>query len=176
VVIRTTSETDAARVAAALSTARERLEDRGISIAVGMSTVHDGLAAVPAAYHEASLALEALGERAGVRALCEMGVSDYLVLRAGDRTAWRLVPPKVRAFVEEDARQGAVLSDTLIAYLSCDLSVKLAAERLFVHPNTAHYRLAKIEDRTGCSVRRLEDILLLAIAIRLANHNTRAAH
>jgi hypothetical protein len=174
VVIRTTSETDAARVAAALSTVREQLEDRGISIAVGMSTVHDGLAAVPTAYHEASLALEELGDRAGVLALCEMGVADYLILRAGDRTAWRLVPPDVRAFVEEDARQGAVLSDTLIAYLSCDLSVKLAAERLFVHPNTAHYRLAKIEDRTGCSVRRLEDILLLAIAIRLANHNTRA--
>jgi sugar diacid utilization regulator len=36
-----------------------------------------------------------------------------------------------------------------------------------VHPNTAHYRLAKIEDRTGCNVRRLADVQLLTIAIRL---------
>jgi sugar diacid utilization regulator len=177
VVVRATSEAEAARIAAALGTARERLLQRGISVAVGMSTVHDGLAAVPAAYHEACLALEAMGDGAGVLALCELGVADYLILRAGDKTAWRLVPPEVRAFVEDDARQGAVLSDTLLAYVGCDLSVKLAAERLFVHPNTAHYRLAKIENRTGCSVRRLEDVLLLAIAIRLARarRNARAA-
>jgi DNA-binding PucR family transcriptional regulator len=77
------------------------------------------------------------------------------------------VPAAVRGFVEDDARQGRVLSDTLLAYVECDLSVKLAAERLFVHPNTAHYRLAKIEDRTGCNVRRLADVQLLTIAIRL---------
>ena len=168
VVVRATPETEAGRIAVALRAARDRLVERGISVAVGMSTVHDGLAAVPAAYHEASLALDTLGDGAGVLALRELGVADYLIVRAGDTTAWRLVPPEVRAFVEEDACQGAVLGETLLAYLSCDLSVKLAAERLFVHPNTVHYRLAKIEDRTGCSLRRLEDVLLLAIAIRLA--------
>jgi DNA-binding PucR family transcriptional regulator len=77
------------------------------------------------------------------------------------------VPAAVREFVEDDARQGRVLSDTLLAYVACDLSVKLAAERLFVHPNTAHYRLAKIADRTGCDVRKLDDVQLLTIAIRL---------
>jgi len=31
----------------------------------------------------------------------------------------------------------------------------------------AHYRLARIEERTGCSVRSLSDVLLLTIAIQL---------
>jgi sugar diacid utilization regulator len=150
-----------------LQSAARRLEERRLSLAVGVSTVHDGLADVPAAYDEACLALEQLRDVGGVLALSELSVADYLIRRAGDGTAWRLVPPEVRRFVEDDLRQSGVLSATLLAYVSCDLSVKLAAERLYVHPNTAHYRLAKIEDRTGCSMRRLTDVLLLAIAIRL---------
>jgi hypothetical protein len=167
VVVRCTREAEAAALATALDAARDRLADRKTALSVGVSTVHDGLADVPAAYNEACLAVEQLRESGGVLALGGLGVADYLILRAGDRTAWRLVPPEVRSFVEDDARQGGVLSDTLLAYVASDLSVKLAAERLFVHPNTAHYRLSKIEDRTGCSVRRLADVLLLVIAVRL---------
>jgi hypothetical protein len=134
---------------------------------VGISTLHDRLADVPAAYTEACLAVEPLRETGGVLALGGLGVADYLILRAGDKTAWRLVPPAVRCFIEDDLDQGGVLSDTLLAYVASDLSVKLAAERLYVHPNTAHYRLSRIEERTGLSVRRLADVLLLMIAIRL---------
>jgi DNA-binding PucR family transcriptional regulator len=74
----------------------------------------------------------------------------------------------VREFVDDDALEGGVLSATLLAYSGCDLSVKLAAQQLFVHPNTVHYRLAKIEARTSCDVRKLRDVqqLLTAISIR----------
>jgi hypothetical protein len=167
VVVRSTVESQAAALAAALEAACARLADRKLPLAVGLSTVHPGLAAVPAGYREACLAVEQLRESGGVLALGGLGVADYLILRAGDGTAWRLVPRQVRNFVAEDARQGGVLSDTLLAFLASDLSVKLAAERLFVHPNTAHYRLSKIEERTGRSIRRLGDVLLLAIAVRL---------
>jgi DNA-binding PucR family transcriptional regulator len=167
VVVRPTLEAEAPAVAAALGTARDRMADRKLPLAVGVSTVHAGLADVPAGYNEACLAVEQLRERGGVLALGGLAVADYLILRAGDATAWRLVPHAVRSFLAEDARQGSVLSDTLLAYVASDLSVKLAAERLFVHPNTAHYRLSKIEERTGCSIRRLADVLLLAIAVRL---------
>jgi hypothetical protein len=167
VLIRETRDQDAEGVAHALEAAQGRLDERGIPLAIGISTVHEGVVDIPAAYAEASLALEQVRESGGVLPLSGLGAIDYLILRAGDRTAWRLVPAAVRGFVEDDARQGRVLSDTLLAYVECDLSVKLAAERLFVHPNTAHYRLAKIEDRTGCNVRRLADVQLLTIAIRL---------
>jgi hypothetical protein len=167
VVIRPTLEQEAESVARALQAAHARLNERGISLAIGISTVHQGMTDIPAAYAEACQALEHVRESGGVLSLSGLGALDYLILRAGDRTAWRLVPGAVRNFVEDDAGHGSVLSDTLLAYVACDLSVKLAAERLFVHPNTAHYRLAKIEDRTGCDVRRLADVQLLTIAIRL---------
>ncbi|MDQ1460407.1 MAG: hypothetical protein QOI08_1891, partial [Actinomycetota bacterium] len=172
VVVLPAPASDTQGIAGRLETLQRRLVDRGIPLAIGASTVHQGLDEVPAAYADACLALEQVRGSGGVLALSGLSVLDYLILRAGDRTAWRLVPPAVRGFVEDDARQGSVLSDTLLAYVACDLSVKLAAEQLFVHPNTAHYRLAKIEARTECDVRNLCDVQLLMIAIRLrtANH------
>jgi hypothetical protein len=150
-----------------IASAHARLRERGISLAVGASTVHQGLAAVPAAYAEACLALEQVRDESGVLALSGLDVLDYLILRAGDGTAWRLIPAVVREFVEDDSRSGSILSTTLLAYAGSDLSVKLAAQQLFVHPNTAHYRLAKIEARTGCDVRKLRDVQLLTTAIHL---------
>ena len=45
---------------------------------------------------------------------------------------------------------------------------KAASERLHVHVNTAHYRLGKIAERTGCDLRSISDVLELLIAINLA--------
>jgi hypothetical protein len=167
VVVAPVCEHDAPRLADRVEAGHRRLTERGISAAIGASTVHQGLGEIPAAYSEACLALEQVRESAGVLVLSGLDVLDYLVLRAGDRTAWRLVPAPVREFIEDDATHGGVLSATLVAYAACDLSVKLAAQQLFVHPNTAHYRLAKIETRTGCDVRKLRDLQLLTTAVQL---------
>jgi PucR C-terminal helix-turn-helix domain len=38
---------------------------------------------------------------------------------------------------------------------------------LYIHVNTAHHRLARIEEKTGCDLRDLADVQELLIAIRL---------
>jgi hypothetical protein len=167
IVIRAAQDGDAGKLRELLRAAVQRLGERRLALSVGVSTAHAGLAAVPTAYREACLALEQLPGSGGVLALGELGVADYLILRAGDETAWRLIPGEIRQFAEDDAQQRGALSATLLAFVDSDLNVKLAAERLFVHPNTVHYRLARIEERTGCSVRSLSDVLLLTIAIQL---------
>jgi DNA-binding PucR family transcriptional regulator len=43
----------------------------------------------------------------------------------------------------------------------------MAAERLQVHPNTAQYRLRRIEERTGRNPRRIADLLDLLVTIAL---------
>jgi DNA-binding PucR family transcriptional regulator len=53
--------------------------------------------------------------------------------------------------------------------VACDLNVRRAAEQLHVHVNTAHYRLARIAERTGCDLRRIEDLMEVLIAARLAD-------
>jgi DNA-binding PucR family transcriptional regulator len=53
------------------------------------------------------------------------------------------------------------------AFAQSDLNLRAAAERLHVHPNTAQYRLRRIEDRTGRNPRRISDLIDLLVAIEL---------
>ena len=85
----------------------------------------------------------------------------------GREAARRRAPPAVRRFVAEDRADGGVLITTLREYADADFNVKAAAARLFVHPNTARYRLAKIEERTGLDLRRFADVQELLIAVRI---------
>jgi DNA-binding PucR family transcriptional regulator len=73
----------------------------------------------------------------------------------------------VSRFVAEDVADGGVLTATLLEYVNSDFNAKLTAERLYVHPNTARYRLGRIEERTGCDLRRVADVMDLLIAVTL---------
>jgi PucR C-terminal helix-turn-helix domain/GGDEF-like domain len=150
-----------------LGSSQRRLADRGVGLAVGMSTLHCGLAEVPVAYREAVDASELLGGEPGMLALPAMTSFDYLV-RHSNPTARRLIPEAVAQFVADDADQGGVLVATLRAYAAADLNVTKAAEQLHIHVNTARYRLAKIEERTGVDLRHVGDVIELLIAAQLA--------
>jgi DNA-binding PucR family transcriptional regulator len=139
---------------------------RGTKLAVGVSTAQDGVAMLGNAYREASLALGRLGPRGGVLSLPDMSAFEYLMLR-DDEVARRLIAPEIERFVAEDREQGGPLTRTLLAYAEADLNAKAAAEALLIHVNTAHYRLARIAEKTGCDLRRLPDVIDLVIAIRL---------
>jgi hypothetical protein len=164
--------------AAALSTrvreVQERLAGAGLPLSVAISTAVGGLARIPDAYREASIVRAAHAATPGVTSLGEMSAFEYLTLRA-DPTANRLIAPAVHEFVIADAREGAPLITTLRAYVACDLNARRAADRLHIHVNTAHYRLARIAERTGCDLRRVSDLIEILIAARLADAQTRLA-
>ena len=96
-----------------------------------------------------------------------MRVFDYLVRRSSP-TARRLIPAAADHFIVEDSTQGGALIATLRAYAAADLNVKRTAKQLHIHVNTAHYRLAKIEERTGVDLRHVGDVVELLIAAQLA--------
>jgi sugar diacid utilization regulator len=146
--------------------AQDQLARDGLALAIGMSTVHDGLGRMPDAYREAVTALERVRTSGGVVALPALSAFDCLAL-FGSETARRRIPPDVRRFVIEDLAEDRVLTTTLLEYVAADFNTKVAAERLFVHPNTARYRLGKIEERTGCDLRHVADVLDLLIALRV---------
>jgi hypothetical protein len=154
-------------LATALRACHERMLDRGVVPAIGMSTVMTGLERVPAAYREACEARRRVEDRGGVLALCELEAFDYLTM-IGDETAQRLISDDVLRFVDDDLAEEGGLTATLLAYVAADLNAKVAAERLFIHVNTMHYRLARIGERTGRDLRRLSDVLELLIAVKLA--------
>jgi sugar diacid utilization regulator len=155
------------RLTDALATVQAHLADERLTLAVGVSTLHEGLTSIAAAYSEAVAAAERMRPAGGVLALTGLSAFDCLTL-FGQDTARRRIPAAVRSFVADDVAEGRVLITTLLEYVGSDLNVKLAAERLYVHPNTARYRLAKIEERTGTRLRRVADVLDLLIAIRVA--------
>jgi sugar diacid utilization regulator len=154
-------------VVEALTAVQSHLADERLTLAVGISTVHDGLTSIPEAYREAVAAAERIRPTGGVLALSDLSAFDCLTL-FGQDTARRRIPAAVRAFVADDVAEGRVLTTTLLEYVAADFNAKLTAERLYVHPNTARYRLAKIEERTGTRLRCVADVLDLLIAIRVA--------
>ena len=158
--------TDGSRTLASLEEAHRSLARRGIHLGVGVSTVHEGLAAVPDAYDEAVLARESLRGTAGVQSIQALSPLDYLVA-LDDPIARRLVQPALRTFIEDDLAAGGTQIETLRAYAACDLNAKVAADQLHVHVNTAYYRLDQIAERTGYNVRSFADLQQLLVAIRL---------
>lgn len=159
-------EGGASPILASLRTTLAGLAAQGIHAGVGVSTVRLGPGQVRQAWEDAQLALSTLDGRPGLIALDEMSTLDYLV-RTHDPGAARLIPPEVRAFVADDLASGGVLLGTLREYVACDLNAKLAALELHVHANTVYYRLERIAERTGCDLRRVEQLIELLLAVRL---------
>jgi hypothetical protein len=150
---------------------QKRLAADGARLVVGISTVVD-VAELRRAYGEARAARECV-RNGGVMAIPLLAPFEYLVLRAGtDDTARRVVDPALRAFLDDDRARGGVLAETVQAFARADLNLKVAADRLHVHPNTAQYRLRRIEEKTGRNPRRIADLLDLLVAIALEAPST----
>jgi DNA-binding PucR family transcriptional regulator len=175
VIVRSLDRRDPCTLSEPLERVRRELAATGATLAVGVSTVFEAMAGLPDAYGEACTAIASLGPAGGVLALPELSAFEYLTLRS-DATARRLVSPAVRRFVEEDLSSGGTLTSTLLAYAAANLNAKVAAQRLYIHVNTAHHRLSRIEEKSGCDLRDLGDVQELLIAIKLTGHTPTARH
>jgi sugar diacid utilization regulator len=167
VVLTAAQDADPRLVARKLVEAQQRLARQDVRLAIGMSTVQSGLAGVAAGYREARGAAECVGPAGGLLGLPELSALDYLI-SFRDPTAERLIPEHVQAFIRDDLERGGVLTSTLIAYFDSDLNVTAMSKRLHIHANTAHHRLQKISEQTRRDLRKLDDVLELVVAIRLA--------
>lgn len=88
------------------------------------------------------------------------------VLLSGLSHSWQgheLLKPLSPLFEEEN--QG--LYKTLQQYFFSNCDLHLAAEKLFIHPNTLRYRLSKIEQLTGLSFNKIDDSLSLYLGTLL---------
>jgi hypothetical protein len=153
-----------------LESVQERLRQEGMPLAMGISTLASGVGELPRAYSEARAALELVSDDGGVAALSRLSPFEYLALNA-DETAARLVDPDLRAFLDQDRERGGVLTATVRAFADADLNLRVAAEHLQIHPNTARYRLGRVEERSGRNPRRTSDLMDLLIAIALRDES-----
>jgi hypothetical protein len=142
----------------------------GMRLAIGVSTALQGVGRLSDGYREAYVAVQSILPEGGVVCLEDLSPFEYLALRS-DATAQRLVSPAIVGFLVEDAGKGGTLTRTLLAYVEADLNVSSAAEQLFIHPNTAHYRLARIAAKTGLDLRNVSHLMELLIAVKLADES-----
>ncbi|QBS46071.1 CdaR family transcriptional regulator [Nocardia sp. CS682] len=149
-----------------LQAMQRKLSAAGITLAVGVSTVVAGIAQLPKAYQQSRNALGLLLEAGGVLALPHITPFRYLMLRADD-TARHLIDPGIAAVLSDDRTRGGVLADTIRAFAAADMNLREAADTLRIHHNTAKYRLRRIQDLTGRSVRSVNDLIELLVAIEL---------
>ena len=78
-------------------------------------------------------------------------------------------PAELRARVDlvlDPLRDHPQLLETLVAYLAADQNVNAAAETLHVHPNSLRYRLGRVEELLGRSVRSPATLADLYVALR----------
>lgn len=135
--------------------ARKWLERDFLGRAVGVSNSHYSLSDIPIGLREAEHAQRIAISRAKARLGSGQDsdliteVADYRELRLG---AWGAV---VSPNEEFRARKRDLLApfdnnaeilETVVAFLSNDLSVNDTARRLFLHPNTIRYRLGRAEN------------------------------
>ncbi len=150
----------------ALSSSIARLgEDRGVTVAVGVSTVAVGLDAAPLAYREAQRALSWAQPGPGMVALPFVSVFDYLVANADDTA--RRIPSLADPLMGEEAAKLAVARETLGSYFDSGLNVRKAAECLGIHANTMHYRLRGIAEATDCDLHDFRSLVELLVGLRL---------
>jgi sugar diacid utilization regulator len=123
-----------------------------------------GLSELPTARRQADIALSTVGAR-GVA--CWAGLSADAVLAQFPHQAWAdaLLPEGAARLLADPA--ASALLPTLGTFLDFAGDVRRTAAELRVHRTTLYYRLSRIEQISGLSLRDGRDRLLMHLALRL---------
>ena len=141
------------------------LPDRTVTLAVGptASAPEDYAAAYRVARGAARLRVAT--RPGGLVEVRDLGLTALLLENGTPDALRRFAQGMLRPVAAHEARRGGDLLATLRTWLNAGCSTPAAAEVLVVHPNTVGYRLARIEQLTGRSLRRPDARLDLQLAL-----------
>lgn len=123
-----------------------------------------GLGALPVAKRQADIALSAAPED-GLALWSELGAHALLAQLAPSAWSDSLIPAGVAALLADPS--AAVLVPTVETYLDCAGDAQRTARELCVHRTTLYYRLGRVEQISGLSLRDGRDRLLLHLVLGL---------
>jgi sugar diacid utilization regulator len=131
---------------------------------IGAGGPVSGLDELSTARRQAEIALSTTG---GTGAACWPELSADALLAQFPRQSWAdaLLPDSVTRLLTDPAV--AALLPTLDTYLNCACDVRRTATELRIHRATLYYRLNRIEQICGLSLRDGRDRLLAHLALRL---------
>ncbi|MFD5224409.1 PucR family transcriptional regulator [Microbacterium sp. NPDC058342] len=164
-----TTVIDPLEVARKISAEVSESLDQDIDVGVGIGPVVD-VSNAHLSFRRAQHALrirDAIPEFGEIVEWDALGVYQTLVALPPDELNASAIPAGLRALLEAGAGDNMLL-DTLECFLGSAGNVQKSASALHVHRATLYYRLARIEEITGCSLASGDDRLLLHLGIKIA--------
>lgn len=131
---------------------------------VGVGLLVEELAELPKSYRSAELAVRTCRERGAEIARFDRRLPQSLIL-AQPELAADLVREILGTVLVLPGQYRAALIDTFETWLRCDGSATAAARRLFCHRNTVLHRLRRLQDLTGRSLSKPNELVDLALAL-----------
>ena len=142
-----------------------QLAGEGLPVRAALGREVESPARLVDSLSDARLALDYL-ERTGAPPGRVLRFEDFQLI---DALLSAADPAELRARVDlilEPLRDHPQLLETLVAYLSADQNVNASAEALHVHPNSLRYRLNRVEELLGRSLRSPATMADLYVALR----------
>ncbi len=130
----------------------------------GASEPFAAVTALPDASQQARWALETVP--AGTGGVASYGAGGHTFLPRTLLESRHVVDRILGPLMAYDAEHGSDLIATLRTYLECDRSPRQAAALLHVHHQTVNYRVSRIQELTGRSLRSTADLTELWFALR----------
>lgn len=138
-------------------------------IIAGLSTIASTVVHWTRAYDEAEQTLLLGRQLFGPRsftAFSDLGVYRLLLELRSSSELRSFYHQTLSALAEHDRANGGELLHTLDGYFAALGNLHQAAEQLHIHRNTLIYRLRRITEISGLSLKRAEDVLALQIALK----------
>ena len=148
----------------AIKSAQAFIKDNyGIAFCAGIGTIVDESAKLHLSYHHAKKALRVSEETNPLICYDDLTL-DVVLAELNDETRKEVVEKVLGNLIQEDD-----LLETLEMYLHSDLSIKETSKLLHIHINTLHYRLKRISELTGYSLKKTGNLVTFYIALSFWN-------
>ena len=150
---------------------------RSFGARAGVSPAYTALADTPRALRLARSALSSL--RSGQAVVREFDPSPLAALLACESNEGRrLAEVVLEGVLELNVSDRGTILDTLTAYFDNEGSAERAAEQLYCHVNTIRYRLRRVHELTGRSLKdplSVAELVSAVFSLRLGNSSDSAA-
>ena len=114
--------------------------------------------------------IKIIGNDDGVLFFDDAGL--YMLIFSSDNTDYMrsYMRKMLGKLMDYDSGSNTELTKTLETYIECNGSGTDTAEKLFIHRNTMHYRLEKIEQLTGYDLNSYETLSNLVMAFKIKKY------
>ena len=99
----------------------------------------------------------------------ELGIYKIVTGLKDSSVLARIHKKYLAPLIKYDRAKHSDYTKFISAYLKYDGHIKIISEKMYVHRNTVHYKIKKIEDLTGCDLSKLETKTYFLLA--LMNYN-----